>query len=94
MRGDPEVGVRGREEAAGPGQAQGGGAGGHPGERLWEDRVTLGWQPFLTPRQMRLILCQLSRMETKNLDEMDRLEFLKLIEWFEGEVEIKYSRRT
>lgn len=43
---------------------------------------------------MRLILCQLSRMETKNLDEMDRLEFLKLIEWFEGEVEIKYSRRT
>ena len=94
MRGDPEVGVRGREEVAGPGQAPGRGGRGHPGERHWEDRVTLGWQPFLTPRQMRLILCQLSRMETKNLDEVDRLEFLKLIEWFEIEVETKYSRRT
>ena len=42
---------------------------------------------------MRLILCQLSRMETKQLDEEDKEAFLKLIEWFEGEVEIKYSRR-
>jgi hypothetical protein len=43
---------------------------------------------------MRLILCQLARMETKNLDEKDRREFLKLIEWFEVEMETKYSRRN
>ena len=94
MSGDHEVGARGREEAPGIDQAPGSRASGDPGEREWQDRVTAGWSPWLTPRQMRLILCQLARMETKNLDEKDRREFLKLIEWFEIEIETKYSRRS
>ena len=50
-----------------------------------------GWQPFLTPRQMRLILCQLARTETLDLTDEDYVEFMGLIEWFEHEVDLKYS---
>ena len=99
MRGDSEVGPRRGEEAPGPCEAPAGGEGGDRRKRtiVWEDQVMRGWQPFLTPRQMRLILCQLARTETLDLTDEDYVEFMGLIEWFEHEVDLKYSieeRRT
>ena len=93
MRGDSEVGVRRGEETPGPCEAPPGGAGSDRGKRTvaWEDNPMRGWQPFLTPRQMRLILCQLARTETLDLTDEDYVEFISLIEWFETEVDIKYS---
>lgn len=41
---------------------------------------------------MRLILCGLTKLDMKELFGRDKEEFLKVLEWFEGEVEIKYSK--
>lgn len=43
------------------------------------DRVSLGWQPFLTPRQTRVIL---ARLNWKRLNAEDKAELAKLKEWF------------
>lgn len=53
-----------------------------------QDRVSLGWQPFLTPRQTRIIHDALAGYETSA--ESEHVD--KLVEWFGHETEIFMSR--
>lgn len=50
------------------------------------DRITMGWQVWLTPRQTRIIFDALSGHKPP-VDESDHHE--KLVEWFGSEVEAK-----
>ena len=52
------------------------------------DRISNGWQVWLTPRQTRIIHDALVRHEP-NADEVQHYE--KLREWFSAEVEAKIS---
>ena len=53
------------------------------------DRVSLGWQPFLPPRQTRVIL---ARLNWKRLNAEDKDELAKLKEWFGHEAKTKTHR--
>lgn len=55
------------------------------------DRVSMGWQVWLTPRQTRIIYDALARHEA-NVGEIEHVE--KLVEWFGHETEIFMSRLT
>lgn len=55
-----------------------------------QDSVSLGWQPFLTPRQTRIIHDALTVYDsTAESDHVD-----KLVEWFGHEAEIFMTRLT
>lgn len=55
------------------------------------DRVSKGWQAWLTPRQTRIIHNALSRYEA-DVGENEHVD--KLVEWFGHETEIFMSRLT
>jgi hypothetical protein len=54
------------------------------------DRISEGWQVWLTPRQTRIIYDALSRHEA-NVGEAEHCE--KLVEWFGAEVDAKAQVR-
>lgn len=53
------------------------------------DRITLGWQPFLTPRQTRIIHAALAGAPQRPEDEE---HVPGLVEWFESEVRAKEAK--
>ena len=53
------------------------------------DRVTLGWSPWMTPRQIRIITEALRNFIQKE-DEIDKHK--DLLEWFESELVIKKQK--
>ncbi|MEF2146645.1 MAG: hypothetical protein V3573_14460 [Desulfovibrionaceae bacterium] len=54
------------------------------------DRISEGWQIWLTPRQTRILFCKMTRGRMR---KEDKTELKKLVEWFEREVELKKFRR-
>jgi hypothetical protein len=54
------------------------------------DRISEGWQVWLTPRQTRIIFDALSRHDPK-AGETEHCE--KLVEWFGAEVKTKAEAR-
>lgn len=55
------------------------------------DRASLGWQPFLTPRQTRIIYDALARHDAA-MTEIEHVE--KLVEWFGAEADVQAKRVT
>ena len=53
-----------------------------------QDRITLGWQVWLTPRQTRIISDALTGYESE--DEAEHVG--KLVEWFGTEAETQRKR--
>lgn len=56
-----------------------------------QDRISLGWQLWLTPRQTRIIHDRLCGLYVKPEDEA---ELFKLQEWFGHEAETQRKRVT
>ena len=55
-----------------------------------QDRISEGWQVWLTPRQTRIIYDALTRHEA-NVGEAEHCE--RLVEWFGAEVDAKAQVR-
>jgi hypothetical protein len=58
----------------------------------WEDSCFNGFQPFLSPRHMKLVLAGLEKLESSELSGRDKEELPKIRDLFKSEVEIKYSK--
>ncbi len=56
-----------------------------------QDRITLGWQVWLTPRQTRIIYDALTR-HVPAAGEIEHVE--RLVEWFGTEAETQAKRVT
>lgn len=54
-----------------------------------EDKLSLGWQVWLTPRQTKIIANALSLYKPSDINKE---HYVKLLEWFKHEAEVNQNK--